>query len=195
MVCPSKEHTYLTQSVCLIPWPFYGIVMPWLACFFPVLAPAKRALFIPHTLAKWNWQNPQPAKRSTLEEGPFRPRLGAIKNVEPLAEKEWTWTWVHGGSELTQMHKMHINLNAHSQVKIWNPTPECPNQIYPPLEVFHGLFTSFSRPFHEFFTAFSHFWVLRCFCIFSWQFPQKQWRHDFQTAKKNHIKQISDRHA
>ena len=82
---------------------------------------------------------------------------------------------------------MHINLNAHSQVKIWNPTPECPNQIYPPLEVFHGLFTSFSRPFHEFFTAFSHFWVLRCFCIFSWQLPQKQWRHDFQTTKNNFI--------
>ena len=35
MACPSKEHTYLTQSACLIPWPFYGIVMPCLACFFP----------------------------------------------------------------------------------------------------------------------------------------------------------------
>ena len=48
---------------------------------------------------------------------------------------------------------------------------------------FHEFFT----PFHEFFTAFSHFWVLRCCCIFSWQFPQKQWRHDFQTTKNNFI--------
>ena len=34
MARPSKEHTYLTQSICFIQWPIYGIVMPWLACFF-----------------------------------------------------------------------------------------------------------------------------------------------------------------
>ena len=78
-----------------------------------------------------------------------------------------------GGSDSIQMHNMHINLIAHSQVKTWNPTPECPNQIYPYVEVFHSLFTSFSRPFHEFFTVFSHFWVLRCSCVFLRQFQRK----------------------
>ena len=34
------------------PWSFYGIVMPWLAGFFPLPTPAKRELLIPHTLAK-----------------------------------------------------------------------------------------------------------------------------------------------
>ena len=26
MARPSKEHTYLTQSICFIPWPFYAMV-------------------------------------------------------------------------------------------------------------------------------------------------------------------------
>ena len=90
-----------------------------------------------------------------------------------------------GGSDSIQMHNMHINLIAHSQVKTWNPTPECPNQIYPYVEVFHSLFTSFSRPFHEFFTVFSDFWVLRCSCVFLRQFQRKPWRLDFKTTNYN----------
>ena len=57
---------------------------------------------------------------------------------------------------------MHINLIAHSQVKIWNPAPECPNQRF----IHMWKFAGFSPPFHEFLTVFSHFWVLRCLCIF-----------------------------
>ena len=41
MARPSKEHTYLTQSICFIPWPIYGIVMPWLACFFSCASSSK----------------------------------------------------------------------------------------------------------------------------------------------------------
>ena len=63
----SKQRTHLLDSKRM----FDSLAILWhchamLGVFFPVLAPAKRALFIPHTLAKCNWQNPQPAKRSTL---------------------------------------------------------------------------------------------------------------------------------
>jgi hypothetical protein len=68
------------------------------------------------------------------------------------------------------MHNMHIKLIAHSPVKMRDPTPECQNQIYPHVEAFHGFFTDCSRPFHEFFTVFSHVWLLRCSCIFFYDF-------------------------
>ena len=81
---------------------------------------------------------------------------------------------------------MHINLIAHSQVKILNPTPECPNQIYPHVEVFHGLFTSFSRSFHEFFTVLSHALLSALyFSMTIFNLPQKTRRHDFQTTSDN----------
>ena len=49
MAHPSKKHNYLTQSVSFIPWPFYGIVLPWSACLVPEIALAKNALFTVHT--------------------------------------------------------------------------------------------------------------------------------------------------
>ena len=55
------------------------------------------------------------------------------------------------------MYNMHITLIAHSQVKMWDPTPECQNQIYPRVEAFHGSFTDSSRPFHEFSRSFHMF--------------------------------------
>ena len=46
--------------------------------------------------------------------------------------------------------------------------------------VFHGLFTSFSRSFH-----ILGFCVVLYFSNDNFQFPQKPWRHDFQTTSDN----------
>ena len=67
--------------------------------------------------------------------------------------------WINSNA---QLHNMHINLIAHSQVKIWNPTPECQTRFIHMWK----FFKAFSRAFQ----AFSHFWVLRCFCMFLYSF-------------------------
>ena len=87
---------------------------------------------------------------------------------------------------------MHINLIAHSQVKTWNPTPECPNQIYPHVEFLHGLFTSCSRSFHMF-----GYCVVRVFCDnFSGNREDMILRSPTAISDQTNIYiYISDRHA
>ena len=105
--------------------------------------------------------------------------IRSSKEIKPLAEKEWAWIWVYRGSQQAQMHNMHINLIAHSQVEMWNPTPECQNQIYPHVEV-RRFFTAFSRVFDGLLTFLgSALFVYFCYNL------QKPWRKDFQTTHDN----------
>ena len=81
---PSKQRTHLLDSKRM----FYSMTILWhchamVGRVFPVLAPAKRALFIPHTLAKLNCQNPQPAKRSILVK-PAKLHFFSVSSRDPI---------------------------------------------------------------------------------------------------------------